>query len=158
MEMLSDVPIHLTFMADSSGVTQLKTNIEVHASSGSAPMDTELLPCRRLLKFLYSREDAGSDPAHFYRVTPVQPVAELRERALKLSPPAEPGPFRKPDLVELNHTRPGDSSRYSLRQREQFFEHAGIHGGSRVYAAACGGGAGSRAAQVEAAWLRPADT
>jgi D-alanyl-D-alanine dipeptidase len=54
------------------------------------------------LNWVYSREDAGSDPAHFYRVTPVQPVAELRERALKLSPPAEPGPFRKPDLVELH--------------------------------------------------------
>jgi D-alanyl-D-alanine dipeptidase len=49
----------------------------------------------------FARADAGSDPAHFYHVTPAQPVAELREKALKLSPPAEPGPFRKPDLVEL---------------------------------------------------------
>jgi len=49
----------------------------------------------------YSREDAGSDPTHFYHVTPVQPVSKLREKALKLSPPAEHGPFRKPDLVEL---------------------------------------------------------
>jgi D-alanyl-D-alanine dipeptidase len=53
------------------------------------------------LNWIYSREDAGSDPAHFYRVTPVQPVAELREKALKLAEPAEAGPFRKPDLVEL---------------------------------------------------------
>ena len=50
---------------------------------------------------IYSREDAGSDPTHFYHVTPTQPVEELREKALKLSPPAERGPFRKPDLVEL---------------------------------------------------------
>src|SRR6202008_4362650 len=34
-------------------------------------------------------------------VTPVLPVAELREKALRLSPPEEAGPFRKPDLVEL---------------------------------------------------------
>jgi D-alanyl-D-alanine dipeptidase len=47
------------------------------------------------------RTDAGSDPAQFYHVTPAEPVSELREKALKLSPPAEAGPFRKPDLVEL---------------------------------------------------------
>jgi D-alanyl-D-alanine dipeptidase len=50
---------------------------------------------------IYAREDAGSDPTHFYHVTPTQPVAELREKALKLSPPQEPGPFRNADLVEL---------------------------------------------------------
>ena len=49
----------------------------------------------------FIRSDAGSDPAHFYHVSPAHPVTELREKALKLSPPAEPGPFRKPDLVEL---------------------------------------------------------
>lgn len=49
----------------------------------------------------YPRADAGSDPAHFYHVAPAQPVPELREKALKLSPPEEAGPFRKPDLVEL---------------------------------------------------------
>ena len=49
----------------------------------------------------FSRSDAGADPARFYHVTPAQPVAELREKALKLSPPSEPGPFRKSDLVEL---------------------------------------------------------
>ncbi len=50
---------------------------------------------------IFIRADAGSDPARFYHVTPAPPVAELRERALKLSPPAEAGPFRKPELVEL---------------------------------------------------------
>jgi D-alanyl-D-alanine dipeptidase len=49
----------------------------------------------------YLRADAGADPSNFYHVTPAQPVAELREKALKLLPPAEPGPFRKADLVEL---------------------------------------------------------
>jgi len=47
------------------------------------------------------RADAGSDPTRFYHVTPVQPVAELREKALKLSPPAEQGSFQKAVLVEL---------------------------------------------------------
>jgi D-alanyl-D-alanine dipeptidase len=47
------------------------------------------------------RTDAGSDPTHFYHITPAQPVSELREKSLKLSPPAEAGPLRKPDLVEL---------------------------------------------------------
>ncbi len=49
----------------------------------------------------FARSDAGSDPSRFYHVAPVQPVAELREKALKLSPPAEAGPFRKPELLEL---------------------------------------------------------
>jgi D-alanyl-D-alanine dipeptidase len=49
----------------------------------------------------FPRADAGSDPAHFYHIIPAQPVAELRERALKLSPPEEAGQFRKADLVEL---------------------------------------------------------
>jgi len=49
----------------------------------------------------FTRIDAGTDPAHFYHVKPVRPVAELREKALKLSPPAETGPFRETDLVEL---------------------------------------------------------
>jgi D-alanyl-D-alanine dipeptidase len=54
----------------------------------------------------FIRSDAGSDPAHFYHVSPAQPVSKLREKALKLSPPAEPGPFRNPDLVELVNLDP----------------------------------------------------
>jgi hypothetical protein len=53
------------------------------------------------LNFVYSREDAGSDPTRFYHVSPAQPISVLREKALKLVPPVEAGPFRKPDLVEL---------------------------------------------------------
>ena len=49
----------------------------------------------------FNRIDAGADPAHFYHVTPAQPVSELREKALALSPPAETGPFHKSDLIEL---------------------------------------------------------
>src|SRR6188768_2388036 len=36
-----------------------------------------------------------------FRIEPVRPVPELRAEALRASPPAETGPFRAPDLVEL---------------------------------------------------------
>ena len=36
-----------------------------------------------------------------FRITPLRPIPELREEALKASPPKETGEFRKPDLVEL---------------------------------------------------------
>ena len=39
--------------------------------------------------------------APVFRVTPVRPVAELREEALRAAPPAEAGPFRPTDLVEI---------------------------------------------------------
>jgi D-alanyl-D-alanine dipeptidase len=49
----------------------------------------------------FVRTDGEADPAHAYRVTPPEPIEALREKALRLSPPAEAGPFRKPELVEL---------------------------------------------------------
>jgi D-alanyl-D-alanine dipeptidase len=55
---------------------------------------------------IYRRADAGSDPAHFYHVTPSKPLADLRVAALADHPPDEPGPFRKPDLVELSTLDP----------------------------------------------------
>src|SRR5208283_5192917 len=53
------------------------------------------------------RTDAGADPAHFFHVTPSKPVPELRAESLHVAPPEEPGPFRKPDLVELTALDPG---------------------------------------------------
>lgn len=47
------------------------------------------------------RVDAGSDPSHFYHVTPSRPLEQLRAEALRDAPPPEKGPFRKPDLVEI---------------------------------------------------------
>lgn len=47
-----------------------------------------------------ARGDAGTDPRHFFHVAPSKPLNELRAEALRSSPPAEPGTFRKPDLVE----------------------------------------------------------
>jgi D-alanyl-D-alanine dipeptidase len=48
----------------------------------------------------------GGGPAVF-RITPVRPVAELREEALKATPPVEAGPFRPTDLVEVVKLEPG---------------------------------------------------
>ncbi len=73
---------------------------EIMEQPGAAPYFTYLMES-------YVRTDAGTDPAHFFLVTPPRPVAKLREEALKLSPPQEPGSFRKPDLVELAPLDPG---------------------------------------------------
>jgi D-alanyl-D-alanine dipeptidase len=67
---------------------------EIMEQPGAAPYFTYLMES-------FVRTDAGTDPAHFFRVTPAHPVAKLREKALRLSPPQEAGPFRNPELVEL---------------------------------------------------------
>jgi D-alanyl-D-alanine dipeptidase len=45
----------------------------------------------------------GDDPvpAGSFRIQPLRPVAELRAEALRAAPPAEEGPFRPVELVEL---------------------------------------------------------
>jgi D-alanyl-D-alanine dipeptidase len=58
------------------------------------------------LNEIYIRSDAGADPAHFYHVPPAKPVEELRTAALAATPPDEPGPFRKPELVEFTTLDP----------------------------------------------------
>jgi D-alanyl-D-alanine dipeptidase len=67
-----------------------------HADIASGPQRYEIHE-----PWYFPRADAGADPGRFFHVTPVQPVAELRAKALKLAPPEEAGPFRKPELVEL---------------------------------------------------------
>jgi D-alanyl-D-alanine dipeptidase len=42
-----------------------------------------------------------------FRIEPVRPVEELRKEALAAHPPAEAGPFRKADLVDLAKTKAG---------------------------------------------------
>jgi D-alanyl-D-alanine dipeptidase len=42
-----------------------------------------------------------------FRIQPLRPVAELREEALRATPPKEPGPFRPVDLVEIVTLEPG---------------------------------------------------
>ena len=55
---------------------------EIVEQPGAAPYFTYLMES-------YLRTDAGVGPAHFFRVTPARPMAKLRERALKLSPPQD---------------------------------------------------------------------
>ena len=57
-------------------------------------------------RLVLNRTDAGTDPAHFFHVSPSKPVTELRAEALRVTPPKEAGPFRKPDLVELTSLDP----------------------------------------------------
>jgi D-alanyl-D-alanine dipeptidase len=42
-----------------------------------------------------------------FRIQPLRPVAELREEALRATPPREAGPFRPVDLVEIVSLEPG---------------------------------------------------
>jgi D-alanyl-D-alanine dipeptidase len=57
-------------------------------------------------RLVLNRTDAGTDPAHFFHVSLLKPVTELRAEALHLAPKKEAGPFRKPDLVELTSLDP----------------------------------------------------
>jgi D-alanyl-D-alanine dipeptidase len=49
----------------------------------------------------FVRTDAGADAANFYHITLTKPLEQIRAAALAANPSAEPGPFRKPELVEL---------------------------------------------------------
>lgn len=49
---------------------------------------------------LFPRRDVGTEGGETFRIDPVRPVEELREEALRASPPVEEGEFREPDLVE----------------------------------------------------------
>ena len=48
----------------------------------------------------------GPESGNQLVVTPVRPIAELRREALAASPPAEAGPFKPTDLVELTRLDP----------------------------------------------------
>lgn len=52
----------------------------------------------------YRRADGAGSP--WFHITPAQPIAQLRAEALAAQPPAEKGPFRKPELVELTKLDP----------------------------------------------------
>ncbi len=55
----------------------------------------------------------GDNDAVSFRITPVRPVAELRQEALRATPPQETGDFRPPELVELRSLDP--TIRYEIR-------------------------------------------
>ena len=56
---------------------------------------------------VFERRDMGTEAGGTFRIDPVRPVAVLRAEALAASPPAEPGPFRDSELVEVTTLEPG---------------------------------------------------
>ncbi|MYJ18064.1 MAG: M15 family metallopeptidase, partial [Gemmatimonadetes bacterium] len=56
---------------------------------------------------VFARRDVGTEAGGTFRIDPVRPVAELRAEALAASPPAEAGPFRDSELVEVTTIEPG---------------------------------------------------
>ena len=47
------------------------------------------------------RRALGPEDGAVFRITPVRPIAQLRQEALKASPPIEPGMFHAAELMEL---------------------------------------------------------
>ncbi len=62
---------------------------------------SETLLCLALLAAAPPQAEPAAARPRVFRITPLRPVAELRREALAMQPPAEPGPFRPVDLVEL---------------------------------------------------------
>ena len=49
----------------------------------------------------FDRREVGTKQGETFKIKPVRPIAELREAALKASPPEENGEFEKSNLVDL---------------------------------------------------------
>ena len=56
---------------------------------------------------VFARRNVGTEAGGTFRIDPVRPVDELRAEALAASPPAEAGPFRDSELVEVTTLDPG---------------------------------------------------
>ena len=52
------------------------------------------------------RRAVGPEEGHAFQIRSVRPVEELRQEALKATPPSEAGEFRTPELVELTKLDP----------------------------------------------------
>ena len=62
----------------------------------------------------------AQDRPAIFRITPVRPVEELRAAALKMTPPAERGDFRRSDLVDLARLDPGIKLDIRYATRDNF--------------------------------------
>ena len=98
----TEVPIGIgsmgEFMVRRNGVEDIPLSLE-KSNTGSVRAVT-------LGETTFIRADAGTDPAHFFHVTPTKSVEKLRAAALATKPPVEAGPFREPDLIELTTLDP----------------------------------------------------
>ena len=56
---------------------------------------------RLLLVFAVCTSVPAQQQTQTFKITPLKPVPQLRAEALQAKPPAEAGPFRQPELVEL---------------------------------------------------------
>ncbi|KAA5541349.1 serine hydrolase [Roseiconus nitratireducens] len=54
----------------------------------------------------FDRREVGTRNGETFKITPVEPIDDLREAALEASPPPEPGDYREPDLVDLTTLDP----------------------------------------------------
>jgi D-alanyl-D-alanine dipeptidase len=79
------------------------TDVFRHTSRGLQPRGLAFALLPLAVALCATADDARPG---IFRITPLAPVAELRERALAASPPAEPGPFRPVELVELTALDP----------------------------------------------------
>ena len=52
-------------------------------------------------KVVFERRPIDGENGETFKIKPVRPLAELRTEALAAKPPAEPGEFREPDLVDI---------------------------------------------------------
>ncbi len=59
----------------------------------------------RVGNLVYDRQPLD-EPGQVFQITPLKPVAKLREEALAARPPVEKGTFRETDLVQLNQLDP----------------------------------------------------
>ena len=82
------------FTTDPNDPPVIKINLPVAYSLSNVPFLS-------ISDKTWPRTDPSDNPGHFYHVSPAPPVAELRRKALKLTPPTELGPFREPDLTDL---------------------------------------------------------
>lgn len=54
----------------------------------------------------FERRPVGTADGETFKITPLVPIDQLRGAALQAQPPAEAGPFRDPDLIEITASDP----------------------------------------------------
>jgi D-alanyl-D-alanine dipeptidase len=99
-------PPNLTYILEQDGVlmrySEKSGYIKIDPQQAHATKDSKGLVTQVSIgKDTLFRHRLPSEDGSTFHITPVRSVAELREEALKATPPAEEGEFRTFDLVEL---------------------------------------------------------